>query len=133
MLELMISMFSYKLTGYANKTMPKSNPKIGIIVGVVVIILTLVYFYTQGGSSSSNSLLVSSSAGTIGSAELSLLNQLSSLKLDTKIFRDPVYLSLQDYSVQVPTQNVGRPNPFAPIPGVVNSAVPTVPFKSLGR
>ena len=46
---------------------------------------------------------------------LSLLNQINSLKIDTSIFNSLVYRSLVDYSITIPEQNVGRPNPFAPI------------------
>ena len=92
----------------------------GAIV-IVILVFTLVYFYMSGGSSSaldnSGTLSAGSAYGSVGSSELSLLNQVRSLKIDTALFKDPVFLSLQDYSVAIPTENVGRPNPFAPLPG----------------
>lgn len=93
---------------------------------MIVILLVLVggYFYVSGGEdpASSNSLLLS--AGYGGSVDASLLNQLKALQIDTSFFKSPEYVSLVDYSVDIATQNVGRPNPFAPIPGVSNPLAP---------
>ena len=101
------------------KNLLRSKTTIATIV--IVIILVVVYFYYQGGSSSSSGSLLSSptSDQAVGSAELALLNQIKSLKIDTSLFQDPVYQSLVDYSVPIPPENVGRPNPFAPYPGEV--------------
>jgi hypothetical protein len=90
-----------------------------IAVIVIVIILVIAYFYYEGGSSTgSSSLLVSQSSDqSIGAAELNLLNQIQSLKIDTSLFKDPGYQNLEDYSVTIPSEPVGRPNPFLPYPG----------------
>jgi hypothetical protein len=99
--------------------MKKSSSKTLTIVIVVALVGAAVYFYYQGGvSSGSSSLLQTQSAGAdVGSAELDLLNQIRSLSIDSTFFSDPAFQSLQDYSVTIPTENVGRPNPFAPLPG----------------
>ncbi len=82
------------------------------------------YFYFEGGSSTPNASSLLQNAGTnsgqVGSTELSLLNQIKSLSVDTAFFTDPVYKTLEDYTVMIPVQNVGRPNPFAPIQGVLS-------------
>ena len=91
-------------------------------IAIVVLVFVLVYFYVSGGSPSSSTLTQGSGDGAIGSSELSLLNQVNSLKIDTTLFSDPAFLSLQDYSVAITPENVGRPNPFAPLSG---EAVPT--------
>lgn len=91
----------------------------GAIV-IVVLAFILAYFYLSGGSPStpaSGTLTAGSAYGSVGSSELSLLNQVRSLRIDTALFRDAVFLSLQDYSVAIPPENVGRPNPFAALPG----------------
>jgi len=91
-----------------------------IIFGVVVVLAIFVYFYFYGGSSSSSGSLLQgqpASAGEVGSSELTLLNQVESLSIDASILNDPVYKSLQDYSVAIPSQNVGRANPFSPFQG----------------
>lgn len=90
------------------------------IIVIILIVAAVVYFYFEGGTTAyTGSLLqgVSSDAGSVGSAELSLLDQLQSLKIDTTLFTTPAYATLQDYSVSIPTQNVGRANPFAPFSG----------------
>ncbi|MDE1975446.1 MAG: hypothetical protein KGI49_02990 [Patescibacteria group bacterium] len=112
--------------------MKKSSPKtIATIVGLIIVAV-VIYFYIEGGSAPASSSLLVSQAGeaSVGSAELDLLNEIRSLNIDSSFFNDPAYQSLQDYSVPVPTENVGRPNPFAPIPGVATpgsqpSASPT--------
>ncbi len=58
---------------------------------------------------------------SIGADVLGLLNQIQSLKIDSSIFRSAVYKSLQDFSVEVPPEGVGRDNPFAPFPGYIGS------------
>lgn len=94
--------------------------KISVIIGVIVL-LGLAYFYFQGGSSAtSDSLLQTNGAVGVGSAELALLNQMKSIRIDTTLFSDPAYVSLVDNSVAITPEAVGRPNPFAPIPGVAD-------------
>jgi len=95
-----------------------------VIVVIIIIILAAVYFYYEGGSSSGGSSLLVQQASdqSIGSAELNLLSQIQSLKIDTSLFQDPGYQALVDYSVAIPAEDVGRPNPFAPFPGEVISS-----------
>ena len=106
----------------------------GAIV-IVVLVFVLAYFYMSGDSSTSTAntgtLTAGSTYGAVGSSELSLLNQVRSLRIDTALFRDPVFLSLQDYSVSIPPENVGRPNPFAALPGeaVVKPAASQAPVQ----
>ena len=105
-------------------TPKKSLKSIIIIVGIIVVAL-IAYFYYEGSKSASNSNLVSTPADVdaqqVGVRVLNLLNQIKSLKIDTTLFSDPSYQTLRDYSVAIPQQNVGRSNPFAPIPGMQSS------------
>lgn len=95
-----------------------------IIIVAIVIALGGAYFYLSGDSkqpAASNSLLQSTptqSSGLIGAQVLTLLNQIRTLNIDSTVFKDKAYQSLVDYSVTIPPQNVGRTNPFAPIPGL---------------
>ncbi|MCI0542755.1 hypothetical protein L0Y69_03340 [bacterium] len=50
-----------------------------------------------------------------GKAILALLNDLRSLQLDETFFSDPIFVSLEDWSVVLTPEPIGRPNPFAPI------------------
>lgn len=98
----------------------QNSKKTILIIVAIVIVGALALFYFMGGSTPDDgSLLSSDSTGNkqVGSKVLSLLNQIESLKIDTSIFTSAAYQTLVDYSVTIPPQNVGRPNPFAPLPG----------------
>jgi hypothetical protein len=101
-----------------------------IIIGILAIALLgggYYYFTTmkeegKGTLDTKKPGLLGNSSGDnpsqpIGADVLSLLNRISSLKIDTEIFDSLIYQSLVDYSVEIPPQEVGRPNPFAPIQG----------------
>ncbi len=101
---------------------PKKSLKSIIIIASIIIVALIAYFYYEGSIAVSNSSLTSSAvdadAQQVGLRVMALLNQIKSLKIDTALFRDPSYSTLRDYSVAIPQQNVGRPNPFAPLPGM---------------
>jgi hypothetical protein len=106
---------------------PQTSSKKTIIVGVIaIVVLAIVYFYfSNSAPAESVSSLQSQSASVVGTRVLSLLNQIKSLHIDTSIFKSPAYGTLVDYSVTIPELPVGRPNPFAPIPGL--PVAPTTP------
>jgi hypothetical protein len=102
------------------KNQPSSNKKtlwIGIII--VVVLVGGWYFYSKGRSGSSTSQLIPSTPNdanaTVGANVLNVLNSVSSIKIDASFFQTTAYQSLVDYSITVPPQAVGRPNPFAPV------------------
>ena len=105
-----------------NQQQPQSKMKTYGIIVAVVLVFVLVYFYMSGGTPASSTLIAGNSFGAVGSSELSLLNQVRSLKIDTALFTDPAFRSLIDYSVAITPENVGRPNPFAPLPGMETSS-----------
>lgn len=110
-----------------------SGSKTFIIVAVILVVLAGGYYFYQSGSKTtadatsgvgdSNSLDTTSAAGTdengivVGADVYSLLGQIQSLKIDPTFFAKTVYQSLVDYTVEIPPEPVGRPNPFAPISG----------------
>src|SRR6185436_12968398 len=88
--------------------------KMAIGGGIGVLLLIYVYFaYFSGGSSAT--LTASDSGSPLSTDILVTLQSVHSIKLDNSIFSDPVFLSLSDFGVTIPAQNVGRRNPFAPI------------------
>jgi hypothetical protein len=106
-----------------------STIKTVIIVLVLSGIVFFGYNYLNKTSAPSDTLLTQTSANTskMGAEVLSALNQLKILKLDGSIFQDKIFLSLQDTSISLTPEPVGRINPFSPI-GVENaSAVRFVP------
>ncbi len=88
-----------------------------ILIGiVVVIVLFLLYSFFFKGSSSEQLLTSETATSTAGGEDLlSLLLELKSITLTTEIFSDPVFTTLQDFSVELAPQPIGRRNPFAPI------------------
>ena len=64
---------------------------------------------------------------TTGSQVLSILRNLSVIKLDDAVFRNPAFALLTDISISLPpTTNEGRRNPFA----AVGTDVPATPAAS---
>jgi hypothetical protein len=94
---------------------PNNKKKILIIAIVVVIVIAGYMFLKDDAPEASETLSVAPTDDTIGGDILPLLYQLKSLQLDTTIFRDPAFATLQDYSIEIPDQPQGRENPFAPI------------------
>jgi hypothetical protein len=68
-----------------------------------------------------------SSEGTSadGAQVIALLNRLKAISLSGKIFSNPNFLSLQDWSVDIAPQIVGRQNPFLPVYGAVPAIAST--------
>ncbi|MEI6022920.1 MAG: hypothetical protein WCQ32_03740 [bacterium] len=107
--------------------------KITIIVAIIFLVITVII----GVSSSSSSTTVansantglSSSGGALGGAVAktnttstvgiddfsAALASIRSVSIDTSIFNDPAYKTLQDNPVILGTDVVGRVNPFAPV------------------
>jgi hypothetical protein len=88
-----------------------------IIIGLIVVALG--YFFMKGGSTVDDSALlqgdVSVMSDNSGAQVLALLNQINAIEIDPSIFNSAVYRTLRDFSVPIPPQNVGRPNPFEPV------------------
>ena len=93
------------------------------IVILVIIVLILAFFVVRmftGKSKNSNDVLTSTNNTTqvsniIGQQFVNQLITLKSVTLDTSLFSDPRFRTLQDSSQPIPDQPYGRPNPFAPI------------------
>ena len=60
---------------------------------------------------------LSSATSTQDAQLVSTLLQLQAVTLSGTILNDPGFLALQDYTTQVVSEPVGRPNPFAPLSG----------------
>ncbi|HEY9583932.1 MAG TPA: hypothetical protein VJI66_03160 [Candidatus Paceibacterota bacterium] len=100
---------------------PKSKGT-AIALIVIIIIALFLYFYYKGSPDTDTASSLESSniegledAQVIGSRVLILLNQINALKIDASVFNSAIYESLVDYTIAIPEQPVGRPNPFAPV------------------
>ena len=96
--------------------MQKPNSSKTIIAVIAILIIAGgAYFYFSGTPTDTGSLITeesSSDAALVGSRVLVLLNQINSLKIDSKFFTSEVYSSLVDHTVPIYEQNVGKSNPF---------------------
>ena|SRR3989344_5185882 len=85
-----------------------------------LVLIYVVFFRgssTPEGTTEVGTLRVTEiSEGTgVGDQLVAMLIKLQSLKLDTKVFKDPAFRSLNDFGREIPPEPVGRINPFAPI------------------
>jgi hypothetical protein len=93
------------------------------IIKNIVIVLVIAgvgffgYSYLTRKSVTGDPLIQQDSINTsqMGAEILSALNQLKTLKLDSSIFQDKVFMSLRDFSKPLNAEPVGRVNPFSPI------------------
>lgn len=91
---------------------------------IPLIILTLViaasgywYFTTQTGNQAP--LTTSSSKDNAAQTQFqTLVSELQPITFTMTIFSDPKFTSLVNLSVPVTDEPSGRPDPFAPVPGV---------------
>lgn len=103
-----------------------SSLKTWIWIAAIIAVAGIAYFWWSGSQSgAASTLLQTSPADTLSAQTNAQSSLLSSIKIDSKFFQDPVFNSLQDYSVGVPQQNIGRPNPFAPLPGDITATSTT--------
>ncbi len=104
-----------------------------IVIAIIIAVCVAGYFY-MNRDQSSDDLLVSSMVGVSGSGSavapvdnqlLAALRDLRRLQLDDSLFKDPIWLSLRDFSQTLAPQEPYRPNPFAPLGSSGQSASST--------
>jgi len=69
----------------------------------------------------------------IGTQVIALLGEMGNIKLDGSLFSDPNFQSLQDYSIEIPPELKGRPNPFDPIGMGIAPMTPSSATSTLKR
>ncbi len=89
-------------------------------MAVVLIAIGGWYFFGRQDSTSDLTLFVEASGGDpieaiIGRELLISLEKMKTINLDTTFFSDPAFTNLEDFTVEIPKQPIGRRNPFAPI------------------
>jgi len=95
----------------------KKNQIIIIITLIIAAFVVFVYFKNSSTDNSGSSIVAEKRVAEFAGAReiLSLLNRMSVVKLDDSIFNDKSFISLQDTTVVLVSQPVGRNNPFAPL------------------
>ena len=88
------------------------------IIIFVAILAGLYFAYTfffKDNSAPVSTISPAGAGGDVGSSILPVLLQLKTIKLDQSVFSDPVFKSLQNFGRELPREDTGRPNPFAPV------------------
>lgn len=100
-----------------------------LIVIILFIVAFVVYALTQNGSKSATGVkkqtVASGAVSTSGSVQpvldgpgkefVAQLLAIQNINFALDLFSDPVFQGLQDWSREIQQQEVGRPNPFAPL------------------
>ncbi|NNM83699.1 hypothetical protein HKL94_00555 [Candidatus Parcubacteria bacterium] len=95
----------------------KSNTIILIVITLAITAGAYYYFFT--GTGNQPPLTTSTSFGNVPQAQFqTLVAELQPISFDTSIFSDPRFMALIDLATPIAPEAAGRPDPFAPIPGV---------------
>ena len=94
----------------------KKNKKLFIAI-VIIVAAFMGYSLFFTGDADDLALVLPQSVNQDQTARelLVLFAELSSLNLSPAILNSPVFLSLEDFSREIPSEPAGRVNPFAPI------------------
>ena len=84
----------------------------GLLIGAFVVYSI---FFTGGNDAALTAQDVDPSQSAVEQELISLLLELRSITLDTTIFSDTRFQSLEDFSQDIVAEPVGRTNPFAPL------------------
>lgn len=101
-------------------TLLKNTKMLG---GAIIAVLVLILGYMYWGNSNSFSPTVSQAQTPASQNLLTTLSSLRAIQLNATIFSDPLFTSLSDFGVTIPSEPTGRGNPFAP--AGVNTPVAT--------
>ncbi len=91
---------------------------------ILTILATLIlaagaYWYFFTGTGNQQPLTATGSNTNEAQARFqTLIGELQSISFDTTIFSDPRFNALVDLTTPVSPEPTGRPDPFAPIPGI---------------
>ncbi|MSR71376.1 MAG: hypothetical protein EXS50_01730 [Candidatus Taylorbacteria bacterium] len=96
------------------------------VIILVVVLGTIIYFYisSQGNDAALVKATASANEEVVGKDLLIALNRLNAIKLDDSLLKDKVFVSLQDFTVAILPQPVGRDNPFLPLKAVAPVPAP---------
>lgn len=90
-----------------------------LITGGIIALMIILWMMFGGGSAETDPSLTEIASDPveliIGREMLLSLEKMKSVKLDTALFEDNVFKSLEDFTVEIPKQPIGRRDPFAAI------------------
>jgi hypothetical protein len=119
---------------YHNTKKSSHTKAIGIALVLVASFIACDYFLnnsafaqanpvanTTAANPTNNPLLTTATdtSSPFSPVDLALLAKIESIKLDDSFLKNPVFMSLRDWTVELGHEDAGRPNPFIPIDGAV--------------
>ena len=99
--------------------------KVSVVAILFVASFTLFDFYFTNHASAVDAAGATATSSIISASDLAVINQIDSIQLDTSFFTSPIFASLIDTTVIIPTENAGKQNPFSPLPN--SPTTPTAP------
>jgi hypothetical protein len=88
-----------------------------VVAGIAVLLVLAVGYWYWSSTSTAPQATVTAVTSPASQELLTMLGNLHSLELNPAVFQDPLFTSLSDFGVTIPSQPTGRRNPFAP-PGL---------------
>ena len=88
-----------------------------LLGAVIVVVLGVAYMYLFSGTPQAP-VTATTPTGAAEQQFLSVAAELQPISFDTTIFSDPRFTSLVDITVPLAPEPQGRPDPFAPLPGL---------------
>jgi hypothetical protein len=92
-----------------------SQHKIASLIILLLLIGAAWWGFTANSAPAPVIVSTTAATSTQDAQLVSTLLQLQAVTLSGTILSDPGFLALQDYTTQVVTEPIGRPNPFAPL------------------
>jgi uncharacterized protein YpmB len=90
----------------------KSLAKNKSLLLTIIVLVLLFVIYNSFFKSETTSFVVDPQVKAIGADIVKTYADLQSVTLDEKLFSNPAYTNLTDFGVEIPSQAVGRVNPF---------------------
>ncbi|MEK9161036.1 MAG: hypothetical protein AAB440_03325 [Patescibacteria group bacterium] len=92
-----------------------------IVLGIIVVLGALYMLFARGDSSQTVTE-VTDPGSEAESAFLALTAEIGTISFTTRIFEDPRFRALRDIRTGIVPEIAGRPDPFAPLPGITAPA-----------
>lgn len=117
---------------FKNSKDPKKAEQITSIIAIIVILGVILFFLkgyifnTEDVSLEADLNLIDqrdAERAAIGQELFEVLGRITELKLEPTVLQHPAFDSLQDFETQITPRNVGKANPFTPLPLEVQANV----------
>lgn len=103
---------------------PKKTSRLTPVIIAIIFVAGFAAYISMNGNSAraqTDPVLISSESeagdSPFTAQDLATLAKIESIKLDGSFFKNPVFVSLRDWTVELGHEDAGRNNPFAPVGG----------------